>query len=323
MTTDIPDPSAPAAVIDLGTNTALLVVARRGAGGAMEVLEECLRTPRLGEGLARTGSLAPAALERALAALRELGARMDAHAVAPQRRRIVGTAALRRAGNAAELIERARRELGLVVEVLPEDEEAALGYEAATGGGLRPARAVIDVGGGSSELAWEGGRRRVSVPLGAVVLEELAPGSPAERERLLEAALRAVPAGLAAPQTGGPAGADGGVLLVGGTAANLASLVLGRARFELAGLEGCRVRAEQARAWAERLEALSPQRRLALPIEAERAPILPAGLQLLAALLERIGAAEARVTLRGLRHALVERLLKRPAGGTAGAPRQS
>lgn len=310
----------PAAVVDLGTNTALLVVARRSpADGSLEVLEEHGATPRLGEGLARTGRLARSACERALDTLREFAARMEAWDVPADRRVVAGTAALRRAADAAAWVARVRAELGLEVRVLPEEEEAELGYSAATDGGRRPARAVVDVGGGSSEIAWAGGRRRVSLPVGAVVLHELAPEDPGERARLIGQALRALPSDLPGREAPSPAP----VRLVGGTGVHLASLERGAGRFELAGLEGAVVRAESAERWAVRLDRLPPEARRALPIEPERADILPAGLALLGALLARLGAEEAEVTLRGLRHALVRRLLESDPEGTGKARRES
>ena len=58
--------SATAVAIDLGTNTFLMLVARRAVGGGVEVVEDHCRTPRLGAGLATSASLLPASIERGL-----------------------------------------------------------------------------------------------------------------------------------------------------------------------------------------------------------------------------------------------------------------
>src|SRR5690606_16229155 len=139
----------------------------------------------------------------------------------------------------------------------------------------------IDVGGGSTELVGEGGALRLSVPVGAVVLSErfaLGARTRAQRERALAdlgaelaETFRAFPAGLAAA-----AGAE--VCVLGGTALNLGCLVLDRPRFDHRAAEGLALPASAAREQALRLTRLAPQARLALPIEAERAAILPAGL---------------------------------------------
>jgi exopolyphosphatase/guanosine-5'-triphosphate,3'-diphosphate pyrophosphatase len=50
----------PVAALDIGTNTVLLLIAELDSDGALRVLEEQCRTPRLGEGLARSGRIAPA-----------------------------------------------------------------------------------------------------------------------------------------------------------------------------------------------------------------------------------------------------------------------
>ena len=59
------------AALDIGTNTMLLLVGELNAQGDLRVVEDHCRTARLGEGLARAGSIAPQAFERGLAVLRE------------------------------------------------------------------------------------------------------------------------------------------------------------------------------------------------------------------------------------------------------------
>jgi exopolyphosphatase / guanosine-5'-triphosphate,3'-diphosphate pyrophosphatase len=118
------------AAIDLGTNTFLMLVARRGERAHLEVELDLCRTPRLGQGLAATGALAPQAIERGLEVLREFAGELRRRHVAPDNARAVGTAALRRARNARTFVERALVETGIRVEVIAEEEEARLGYHA-------------------------------------------------------------------------------------------------------------------------------------------------------------------------------------------------
>ena len=107
------------------SNTALLLVGKVEEG-ELFVCEEHGATPRLGAGLARTGCLEDVALERTVEVLRHFVERMDVNGVALHRRRFAGTAVLRRAVDAERLINRVREELGVVLEVLPEEEEARL-----------------------------------------------------------------------------------------------------------------------------------------------------------------------------------------------------
>ena len=71
--------------VDLGTNTALLVIAKVEGGGKV-IVEEHGATPRLGAGLARTGTLEEGAFQRTLEVLKHFKERMEINGVAPDHR---------------------------------------------------------------------------------------------------------------------------------------------------------------------------------------------------------------------------------------------
>jgi exopolyphosphatase / guanosine-5'-triphosphate,3'-diphosphate pyrophosphatase len=293
------------AALDVGTNSVLLLVARAGPSGALEVLEDHCRMPRLGEGLARSGRIGPAAAQRALEALEFFGARLRALGQPQERTRAVGTAVLRRARNAAEFVEAARARTGLSIEVIDEAEEARLGQLAVLGE-IAPARAaIVDVGGGSTEFTSADGRLRLSIPIGAVVLCERFPAAADFPALCAEA--RAAAAAFPARAAEGEE-----CVLLGGTAVNLGCLEQGLDRFDHLRAEGLRIELGAARRWAERLAALPLERRSALPLEPERAAILPAGLACAAAALERLAPAGLRVSGRGLRYGVLRDLAGRP-----------
>jgi exopolyphosphatase/guanosine-5'-triphosphate,3'-diphosphate pyrophosphatase len=300
---------SPVAAIDLGTNSVLLLIAR-GSAGALEVLEDHCRMPRLGEGVARRGRLGDEALERTLLVLGDYAVRIAARRVAPADVRAVGTAVLRRAADPERLLDRARAEHGLAIEIASEDEEAALGYRAVAGA-AEAAPLVLDVGGGSTELVWNRGSERRSVPAGAVVLSEEhghAGAFDASGWSALVAAARAAVAAFPAN-----AAADADVVVIGGSACNLANLIAGTSSFDAGVADGRVFTRGEAEHWAQRLAELDVSARRALPIEAERAAILPAGLALVAAALARLGVARARTSVRGLRHGDALALLERRA----------
>jgi exopolyphosphatase/guanosine-5'-triphosphate,3'-diphosphate pyrophosphatase len=304
----MPTPDPPIwAALDVGTNSVLLLVARAGPSGALEVLEDHCRMPRLGEGLARSGRIGPAAAQRALEVLEFFAQRLAALGQPEERTRAVGTAVLRRARNAAEFVAAARARTGLSIEILGEEEEARLGQLAVLGE-IAPARAaIVDVGGGSTEFTSADGRLRLSIPVGAVVLAERFPRG---------VDFPALCAEARAAAEGFPARAAAGeeCVLLGGTAVNLACLEQGFERFDHLRAEGVRLDLESARRWAERLAALPLERRSALPLEPERAAILPAGLACAAAALERLAPAGLRVSGRGLRYGVLRELACRPEG---------
>lgn len=310
---DVADAGQPVAAIDLGTQTALMLIARRRAG-ALEVLEDHCFGCGLGRGQSPSGELDSDSVERTLEVLETFARRAREGGVPADRMGAVGTAVLRRASPASEFLEAVRQRAGLEVVVVDEVEEARLGWSAAVSAGASEQTCVIDVGGGSAECVTAGGVQRHSVPMGAVVLTERFLGLDG-REPLEPGGFEALVSKAHEMAEGLPAGAAGGegLVLLGGTASNLACLTQDLEVFDHRVAEGAEVSGAEALEWARRVQGLEGEDRLDLPIEPDRASILPAGLAALGAVLERVAepAARARVTGRGLRYAVARELLER------------
>ena len=119
---DLSTPPERVAAIDLGSNSARVVVVEVEAGGHLEVVEE-LRTPlRLALAIQPDGRLSEEAVRATLDALREFSA--IARGAGARRIEAVATAALRDAVNADAVLLEARRRLGLRIEVLDGEAEA-------------------------------------------------------------------------------------------------------------------------------------------------------------------------------------------------------
>jgi len=130
---------------------------------------------RLGRDVFLDGRLAPAAVSQACEALRRFRELLDLHKV--ERYRAVATSAVREAENGQLLVERARREAGIELDVIEGIEEARLVRLAIVGRlDLRDKRALLlDLGGGSLELSLvDRGQLRASksLPIGTVRLLE-------------------------------------------------------------------------------------------------------------------------------------------------------
>lgn len=162
--------------IDVGTNAMRLELARRRPDGSLgfEVLHQERDPVRPGEGVFKTGTIRREVADRLIATLRRYGAlcrRFNAVS------RAVATSAVREAKNKDEIVRRARREAGVELEVISGQEEARLICLGVLDD--RPARArslVVDIGGGSTELARAQGNspsQLHSLELGAVRLAEL------------------------------------------------------------------------------------------------------------------------------------------------------
>ena len=170
------------AALDLGTNNCRLLIARP-QGSGFTVVDAFSRIVRLGEGLASSGRLSDAAIERTIAALKICADKLKRRHVALSRS--VATEACRQAANGPEFIQRVYRETGIVLDIITAEEEArlaVLGCHALLETGDGPAL-VFDIGGGSTELVLvdspgdSGGRQpRIldwhSAPWGVVSLTE-------------------------------------------------------------------------------------------------------------------------------------------------------
>ena len=143
------------AALDLGTNNCRLLVAARTRDG-FRVVEAFSRIVRLGEGLTQTGRLQPAAMERAIEALKVCADRLQRRG-SPQTRAIA-TQACRLAENGGEFLSRVARETGLELQIISPREEARLSVAGCLNLLDRSAEAalVLDVGGGSTEAVVGG-----------------------------------------------------------------------------------------------------------------------------------------------------------------------
>lgn len=141
------------ACVDIGSNTTRLLVAEVEGGRLTEVLQQRVFT-RIGKGLKAGGEIAPAKLDEVAGVVAEhlaLAARVGAPTP-----RVVATAAIRSAANREAFCTTVSRAAGVEVEILSPDAEARLAFLGATrtlGQPLDGVVGVVDVGGGSSEIA--------------------------------------------------------------------------------------------------------------------------------------------------------------------------
>lgn len=308
------------ATIDVGTNTALLLIAEVGPGG-MHPLHQAQRFVRLGEGVDAEGRIGAAALARLRAALLDYRALMETWQVEAV---VVGaTSASRDAENRDAVVDFVYRETGLPYEILSGEEEAAWTFAGAVSAfdDVTGPCAVLDIGGGSTELIVGAGAPghfsaealhfRQSLNVGAVRLTErffsAQPPAP-EEVAAAEAFTRDLLARWRAPL-------DAAVpfIAAAGTATSLALVHGGAATWEALPPGADRLTAAQVAAWRARLLRLTVEEVLALnpPVMTGRADVFPAGILILDCYLRHLGVPRCRVSPRGLRHGLALRFMAR------------
>ena len=278
------------AAIDCGTNAIRLLIADVTGDKLVDVARR-MEIVRLGEGVDRTGVLAPAAIERTRRALLGYAAEIDELGVS--RVRMCATSATRDASNARDFHDMVRGVLGVDPEVITGAEEARLSFLGAVRGlTAEPPFLVFDLGGGSTEFVTGAAdvERAISVDVGCVRMHErhlhgdpptAAEIAAAERDVVaaVDTALAAV-SGRRAPTLVGLAG----------TVTTVAALALDLDAYDSARIHHSRIAAaEVARVTAGLLRMTVAERR-ALPVmHPGRADVIGAGALVLRTILERSG----------------------------------
>ena len=162
------------AAIDVGTNAVRLEIARVLPDGALETLHQERDPIRPGDGVFLSGRMAPEVEERLVWTMRRYAALCRRYRA---RVRAVATSAIREAKNGRDVVRRVRGAAGIDLEVVSGREEARLICLGVLQGRPAHSRSVLlDIGGGSTEVATAEGERPTSlwsVPLGAVRVTQI------------------------------------------------------------------------------------------------------------------------------------------------------
>jgi len=308
------------AVIDVGSNTIRSLVVGVDRDGNRRVLDDEKEVVRLASGLNARGRLSGRAMRRALVTLGRLAA--IARERGARRFAVVGTSAIRIAANRRAFVDRVRAETGLRLRVVSEAEEARLAFESAAHSfdlGDQPC-AVVDIGGGSTEIVLALGnhvQRVSSVRLGAVSLTEESRVSDPVRRREFRRMQRAIRRRLKAARLH----ADPPPMVMiasGGTATSLAQIAMARRGLQGRPAHGFEMtQAELLHLLSALMRRTLVQRRQMPGLSPDRADIIIAGAAVLYEVMVRLKVNHLRVNGRGIRHALLERMLHRRSGRTA------
>jgi exopolyphosphatase / guanosine-5'-triphosphate,3'-diphosphate pyrophosphatase len=293
------------AVIDVGTNSVKFHIGDRDADGTWQTVVDRADVTRLGDGLRESGRLEPEPIARtveAIAGMADEARRRRVGAIAA-----VGTAGLRIAANAQELVHAVHRRSAIRVEVISGEDEARLAYRAATSAlPVGETSVVFDTGGGSSQFTF-GHRDRVderfSVDVGAVRFTEQFGLDGVVPPETLSAALAAIGSDLArlddrtTPET---------LLAMGGAVTNLAAVKHGLAAYDPDVVQGTVLdRAEVDRQIELFASRTAEERRHIVGLQPARAEVILAGACIVRTVLEKLGTESLTVSDRGLRYGVL------------------
>ena len=291
------------AAIDCGTNSIRLLVADADpATGELVDLDRRMIIVRLGQGVDRTGRLAPEALERTFEACREYAAVIKEHGA--ETVRFVATSASRDASNRDEFVRGVLDILGVEPEVITGDQEAEFSFTGATKeltgrADLEPPYLVVDIGGGSTEFVVGDDRVRSarSVDIGCVrMTERHAPSSPATLGQIT--AIRGdIDAALDLAEESVPITTTHTLVGLAGSVTTVAGIALGLDTYDSAAIHHSRISFEQVQEITGMLLAATHDERAAIPVmHPGRVDVIAAGALVLLQIMKRTGAGEVVVS---------------------------
>lgn len=297
------------AVIDIGTNSTLLLIAEADSNDTIKTVDQYAETTRLGYQVGQTGIIGQTGEQNNLKALQKyqsIAEKYHTDSIIA-----VGTQVFRKAGNADEIIESIYKNTGLKVKVLTEQDEAEFGFKGAVSGIQLNDCMVMDIGGGSTELTLEenGIKAWISLPIGAVVLTEkylkMDPPDPAELNALQLEIKNQIPkiwrAHLARETP---------LICIGGTITTLTAIHLHLETYDALQVDGFEFTLADIDHLLNQLTALPLEsRKKLIPFDTRRADIILAGSLILRTIVQMTRVKKVLVSDRGLRHGLAIREL--------------
>ena len=289
------------AAIDCGTNSIRLLVTDLlpppSPSGKADVHRE-MRVVRLGQGVDRTGVLAPEALERTRAAVEDYAA--TCRELGVERTRFVATSATRDAANRDVFTDMVQDALGVEPEVVSGDEEAALSFLGATAElEAEGPFLVMDIGGGSTELVLgtDAVEAACSVDVGCVRLTERHLRDDPPTGLQVAAARADVEAVFAEAEQVVPVAKARTAIGLAGSVTTVAALALELPSYQAERIHLSRISAPKVREVTQRLLAMTHAERAALPVmHPGRVDVIGGGALVLLTAVERFGLEEVLVS---------------------------
>jgi exopolyphosphatase / guanosine-5'-triphosphate,3'-diphosphate pyrophosphatase len=298
------------AVIDIGTNTLLMLIAQQQPNGQLIALEDLCRFGRLGKGLDTSGDLAPASVERSLEICSEYRAVLDRYQI--ESPTIIATQALREANNSAVFVAPAQQRLRADINIIGGQREAQLAARSVADALPQlhgESYVVMDVGGGSTEfILTKAGTIEfaTSIAIGAVRMTErfvksdpIAATDMATMNQFIAHALSALPIPVGLP-----------LVATAGTATTLAAVHLQLAIYDAARITGLTLSPSQVHSLVAAIASVDSTARAAMPgMVKERVDVICGGAAIVATALTSLKSSSLTMCDRGIRWGLAAEIL--------------
>lgn len=282
------------AAIDCGTNSIRLLIADISAGNFREIFRT-MEIVRLGQGVDKTGSFDPEAIERTLRAVALFSEEIGRRGV--EKIRFCATSATRDAANRDQFIDGVVGILGVAPEVISGEEEARLSFTGAVRE-LHPTDApflVIDIGGGSTEFVL--GKTEVtsakSVNIGCVRMSERHLNLQPPSKSSIDAAIADIESAIDLAAASVDFRSARTVVAVAGTATTVAAAALELPEYDRAAIHLSRTSASRVHEISQKFLTMERAEIAALGyMHPGRVDVIAAGALVLDRILQRTGAPE-------------------------------
>ena len=305
--------------IDIGTNTALLLIADlETESGTINPVYHKQTIVRLGKNVDAEKVIDPEALQRLIDSLsdyRRLSDEYDTETIIA-----AGTSALRDAKNHHEVINEVARKTGITIQCISGMVEAELTFSGAVAGmsNIPDLFTVIDIGGGSTEISMGSVRavtESVSMDIGSVRLTErffsTLPPPPPEFEAAKKSINELLSKSILPFFT-----ARKHVYGVAGTLTTIAQVAQGLKHFDALKVHNFPLRFNDVHAFLEKLKESNLENIISLGIPEGRADVITMGTLILHQFMRLLGIEHIHVSIQGLRFGLAQKELLRLQGNT-------
>lgn len=292
------------AAIDLGSNSFLCLIAEKDKNGGIKEIYDTIEFVKLGEGVHQNKAFSEGALQRTEATFKKFKNLIEKYKV--EKVVSVATSAARDVTNKERFFDLGKK-YGIPIEIISGENEGDYTYLGVLSGRPdRPNFAVLDIGGGSTEIAYKanGIMKSKSFNIGCVRLTELFLNSNPEKPEEITTFKKYLNEKIPEMDFGGLE-----VVAVAGTPTTLASLYIEK-DFDPSLIDNFKLKKEYVNALIQKFSKLTIAERKTLKgIDAPRADVIMAGALILEHVIEVCRLSEVTVSSRGVRYGLAYKTL--------------
>ena len=294
-------------IIDLGSNSARLVIVNLFADGYFMVVDELKESVRLGQDMEKDGFLKPARVAETIKTLKMFKKLCDSSDVT--RIIAVATEAVRRAKNQRSFLDEIQATCGIKIRVLSAEEEAVLVYRGVINTMDVPKGIVLEIGGGSTKIVYYNRRNMLNyatLPFGAVTLTGMVSGGELKPEEQAAKIEEFFTEQLEKVEWLKELDPDVQMIGVGGSFRNLFKITKMVHKYPLDTVHNYKMPIEDFTPVYDMIKVLDLDKKKKIKgLSAERADILPAALAVINAFVKFIGVNEFTFSGAGLREGIM------------------